>query len=189
MAIWNRLISVLDKTVLQWVFPPMCIHCEEPVEENRYFCNECLPLIDHCLLYREDPQLCKDLGGKALCIAFENRGPVYTLAHESHPMYKKLFVEFVKLVYLQSNLFGCDGIIYSESNRNATSLKYVAQRMALGLSLSLYKFNAIQQQLCLPLLLYWQIPNQKEHKKVENLLFKKKVYNKNILILFGQFIM
>lgn len=187
MAIWNRLISVLDKTVLQWVFPPICIHCEEPTEKNPYFCNDCLEVIDNCFLYREDTQLCEHLGAKVLCIAFENMGPLYTLAHESHPRYKKLFIEFVKLVYLQSNLFGCDGIIYSDNSINTTSLGYVAKNMALGLSLPLYKVNTIQEKLHLPLLLYWQFPSQKEHKKVENLLLQKIVQNKKILILFDQF--
>lgn len=188
MAIWNRLISVLDKTVLQWVFPPMCIHCKEPTEQNHHFCNECLELIDNCFLYREDTQLCEHLGGEVLCIAFENMGPLYTLAHESHPIYKKLFIEFVKLVYLQSNLFGCDGIVYCDRGINTTSLGYVAKNVALGLSLPVYKINTIQRRLYLPLLLYWQFPSQKEHKKVENILSQKIVKNKKILILFDQFI-
>lgn len=187
MAIWNRLISVLDKVVLQWVFPPICIHCEEPTEKNRYFCNNCLELIDNCFLYREDAQLCEDLRGKVLCIAFENMGPLYTLAHESHPIYKKLFIEFVKLVYLQSNLFGCDAIVYCDRGINANSLEYVAKNMALGLSLPVYKINTIHRKLDLPLLIYWDLPSLKKHKKVQNILFKKMVSDKNILILFHQY--
>lgn len=187
MGIWNRLISVLDKTVLQWVFPPICIHCEEPTEKNRYFCNHCLGLMDHCFLHQEDAQLCEYVRGKALSIAFEGMGPLYTLAQESHPIYKKLFVEFVKLVYLQSNLFRCDGIIYYSEGIYAKSLGYIAKNMALALSLPLYKVSAIQKRLYLPLLLYWQIPSEQEHKKVEKILLQKTIHDTNILILFKQF--
>ena len=121
MAIWTRLISVLDKTVLQWVFPLMCIHCRELTQGNRYFCRECLDLIDDCFLYQKDCQLCKQLGGKDICIAFENMGPLYTLARESHSIYRRIFIEFVKLAYLQSSVFGCDSILYCDIGVHATS--------------------------------------------------------------------
>lgn len=188
MAIWNRLISVLDKVVLQWVFPPICIHCEEPTEKNRYFCNNCLELIDNCFLYREDAQLCEHLGGKVLCIAFENIGPLYTLAHESHPKHKKTFIEFVKLVYLQSNLFGCDGIIYYGAGMYAKSIASIAETIGLELSIPTYKASKIRKKLYLPLLLYWQIPSEKEHKKIEKELSQESIIDKNILILFNRVI-
>lgn len=187
MAIWNRLISVLDKAVLQWVFPPICIHCKEPIDQNRYFCQLCLELIDNCFLHREDIQLCDHLRGKILCIAFENMGPLYTLAQESHPIYQKLFIEFVKLAYLQSNVFGCDGIIYCDTRINFPSIAYIAKGIGLALSLPVYKTTRIRKRLILPLLLYWQPPDEKERKKIEKRLSQQSISNKNILILFDRF--
>lgn len=187
MAIWNRLISVLDKTILKWVFPPICIHCRDPLDQNRYFCRWCLELIDNCFLYREDIRLCQHLRGKSLCIAFENMGPLYTLARESHPIYKKLFIEFVKLAYLQSSVFGCDGIIYCDRGIQFRSIAYIAKEVGLALSLPVYKTQKIQKKLVLPLLLYWQPPSEKEIKKLEKRLSQKSIGNMNILILFDRF--
>lgn len=187
MVIWNHLISVLDKTILKWVFPAICIHCNDPLDQNSYFCRWCLELIDNCFLYREDIQLCQHLRGKSLCIAFENMGPLYTLARESHPIYKKLFIEFVKLAYLQSSVFGCDGIIYSDRGVNFRSIAYIAKEVGLSLSLPVYKTQKIQKKLLHPLLLYWQPPSQKEIKKLEKSLSQKSIGNMNILILFDRF--
>ncbi|MGL4348807.1 MAG: hypothetical protein ACRCSV_05085 [Chlamydiales bacterium] len=184
MAIWNRLISVLDKAVLQWVFPPICIHCKEPIDQNRYFCQLCLELIDNCFLHREDIQLCDHLRGKILCIAFENMGPLYTLAQESHPIYQKLFIEFVKLAYLQSNVFGCDGIIYWNIKTNFPPIAYIAIKMGLAFSLSVYNIRKIRKKLNRPLLLCWQLPNEKEYRRLQKILSEKIVDKISILSLF-----
>ena len=159
----------------------MCIR-----DRNGYFCEGCLELIDHCLLYKEDRRLCKRLRGKLLSIAFDTLGPLYALSREPHPRYKKLFADFVKLAYLQSNLFGCDGIIYCDRGTNFQSIAYIAKVVGKGLSLPIYKLSKVQKKFSYPLLLYWQVPNEKEIKQLERILIQKRIEALNVLVLFDQ---
>lgn len=188
MEIWNRLILVLDKFFLRWIFPPICIHCHDVLDQNCYFCQGCLQLVDHCFLYREDPRLCKRLQGKSLCIAFETLGPLYALSCESHPRSKKLFAEFVKLVYLQSPVFKCNGIIYCDSTINFRAIAYIAKVVGKGLSLPVYKLSKVPKNISRPLLLCWQLPDEKEIKQLETTLRRKSIRGAmDILVLFDQF--
>lgn len=187
METWSRLILVLDKFFLRWIFPPICIHCHDVLEQNCYFCQGCLELIDHCFLYREDRRLCKRLRGKSLCIAFDTLGPLYALSCESHPRHKKLFAEFVKLVYLQSHVFRCDGIIYCDTGINFQAIAYIAKTVGTGLSIPVYKLSKVQKNISHPLLLCWQLPNENAIKQLELTLLRKEINDINILILFDQF--
>lgn len=187
MEIWNRLILVLDKFFLRWIFPPICIHCDDVLDQNGYFCQACLQLVDHCFLYKKDPSLCKRLQGKSLCIAFEYIGPLHALSCQSHARPKKLFAEFVKLVYLQSFVYRCNGIIYCDSRINFQGIAYIAKVLGKGLSLPVYKLSKVKKNISHPLLLCWQVPDEKEIKQLEITLRRKSISAIDILILFDQF--
>lgn len=187
MEIWNRLILVLDKFFFRWIFPPVCIHCHDLLEQNCYFCQGCLELIQDCFLCREDLKLCKRLRGKSLCIAFDTLGPLYALSCESHIRYKKLFAEFVKLVYLQSCAFKCNGIIYCDTGINLEATTHIAKAVGEALSIPIFKLSKVQKNISDPLLLCWQLPNEVAIKQLELTLMRKTISAMNILILFDQF--
>lgn len=59
--------------------------------------------------------------------------------------------------------------------------------MGKGLSLPVYQLSKIRKNISDPLLLCWQLPNEKEIKQLELTLLQKSIPPMDILILFDQF--
>lgn len=59
--------------------------------------------------------------------------------------------------------------------------------MGKGLCLPVYPLSKIRKNISDPLLLCWQLPNEKEIKQLEITLLQKSIPAMDILILFDQF--
>jgi len=84
---------------LEWIFPPFCLHCDEPVQLSQPLCTSCVQLLT--FLPPVDPPV-------DLLVTFEGQGPAWTLIKAlksgKAPDLAKGLAGYMALHYLKSNL-------------------------------------------------------------------------------------